>query len=1005
MNNSKRSKVKSASSGTFHRHGRKDKGEGHDVGAAALTPAQARQSHREEIRQEKQRLAGMSASERREEDNRFNVPPPNDADDEMEVDVGVDLYADDVLAGAQRIEIGAGGEESLGQVGEEAREFYENFARTRRENRPKPKRKDRRSRRNRAKRVVDAFSAQMEAIGDAFEAHELFIAHHGADAQYEPPANSTVVGSGQIYVVDLLSASSSSHNANITNFMVQLLNIAISTKLRATRRSPLASYDKDSSPAPPTPPPSPSTTRTIEVFQQLHLRCPRLGKQVFIRSLCDLHTTPPRTNLETQFSIALDLYLRTKELVRQRVAVDLGRDHPEWRLKNACPCCFYKVKGEPVLDPPFFVTQDGNNSLKRLGKRPTTTALRRREGDYYRPREEVNKYGKEELAELLKGIMHDPDFDDDDDDGCQERWNNMKEEVTARAWGLYEETGVFIAVCRHSFCLVICDMVRSGELSKYGLAASAHLLRVLGGHLLGYDIGCKFSKWVAKHPLVAPLAMNNQFKSIVGAFHGCCHNRGCQLCNLPIRTRSPGVTRHASRFHRQQEIVNYFVHADAMDAYANLSSLLVSKYRHALEVLATEPELEETMRILGVPTRETFEEWLEEEKRLLKTLSKEPPEETMNMEYYQRLVNLAEAEAVLAKLFEVGMQMEFETGGGDYGAATAATKKRETARRHAIETRDKAMAIVQDLEQRNGIAVCWTPGMEEWQAAETLVRERRYRRALDNVQALVISRLLELAKVNMAGTGYRHRKFIEKALQARSKALRNAIERYNAVAVELDRPTLTWSQVVEYGFLAEFDLLRLAREDVREAAWARPGAREAMDAHYKLLRAVEERLRLNVEIQRLVTYMRDEERFLVYKERELEAKGLLARAVQVRKLRMVQGRFSAVHMQRLQKLSKLPGFTGCILPGEGASEERRVPEGFSMAVALTAVAAPEVLTTADGSADGLTAENVEGVAAAAEAAVGEDSDEDGESDEEHLELADDALEAIVRVTDQTEDLR
>ncbi|KAF7324863.1 hypothetical protein MKEN_00528400 [Mycena kentingensis (nom. inval.)] len=115
------------------------------------------------------------------------------------------------------------------------------------------------------------------------------------------------------------------------------------------------------------------------------------------------------------------------------------------------------------------------------------------------------------------------------------------------------------------------------------------------------------------------------------------------------------------------------------------------------------------------------------------------------MEYYQRLVNLTEAEVVLAKLFEDGMPMEFETGGGDYGAATAATKKRETARHHAIETRDKAMAIVQDLEQRNGIAVCWTLGMEEWRGAETLVKERRYRWALDSVQALVISRLLELA--------------------------------------------------------------------------------------------------------------------------------------------------------------------------------------------------------------------------------------------------------------------
>ncbi|KAF7313216.1 hypothetical protein MKEN_01008200 [Mycena kentingensis (nom. inval.)] len=552
-------KVKSASSGTFHRHGRKDKGEGHDVGAAALTPAQACQSHREEIRQEKQRLAGMSASERREEDNRFNVPPPNDADDEMEVDVGVDLYADDVLAGAQRIEIGAGGEESLGQVGEEAREFYENFARTRRENRPKPKRKG---------------FAQMEAIGDAFEAHELFIAHHGADAQYEPPANSTVIGTGQIFVVDLLTAQyrdihEIEGDKTVASRLVQqgLFPCAPYSPLRCLHDTDHRSF--------------PTTSSSM---------------------------TPPRTNLETQFSIALDIYLRTKELVRQRVAVDLGRDHLEWRLKNACPCCFYKVKREPVLDPPFFATQDGNNSLKRLRKWEKIVRLdgtvvpgaskeadddrpAPREGDYYRPREEVNKYGREELAELLKGILHDADFDDDED-GCQERWNNMKEEVTAKAWGLYEETGIFIAVCRHSFCLVICDMVRSEQ--STALRYRAHLLRVLGGHLLGYDIGCKFSKWVAKHPLVAPLAMNNQFKSIVGAFHGCCHNRSCQLCNLPMYVKGcglepmencenvfsksnalAGVTRHASRFHRQQEIVNYFVHADAMDAYANLSSLLV----------------------------------------------------------------------------------------------------------------------------------------------------------------------------------------------------------------------------------------------------------------------------------------------------------------------------------------------------------------------------------------------------------------------------------------------
>jgi hypothetical protein len=40
----------------------------------------------------------------------------------------------------------------------------------------------------------------------------------------------------------------------------------------------------------------------------------------------------------------------------------------------------------------------------------------------------------------------------------------MKEEVTARAYGMYDETGFFPCLCRHSFVFVVVDMVKSGEL-------------------------------------------------------------------------------------------------------------------------------------------------------------------------------------------------------------------------------------------------------------------------------------------------------------------------------------------------------------------------------------------------------------------------------------------------------------------------------------------------------------------------------------------------------------
>jgi hypothetical protein len=175
--------------------------------------------------------------------------------------------------------------------------------------------------------------------------------------------------------------------------------------------------------------------------------------------------------------------------------------------------------------------------------------------------------------------------------------------------------------------------------------------------------------------------------------------------------------------------------------------------------------------------------------------------------------------------------------------------------------------------------------------------------------------------------GYKLRKHIAKALQARSKAVKTAITKYNEAAVAMRPPklTLTWEEVVEYAFLADFDLLREGREDIRGELWAQPAGRAAMDQHYKLLRADEEIERLNVEIRRLVTYMVDEQEFFNREEERLRAEGEEALAHQVRVLRGEHGRFTGVHMSRLVKLSKEPGFTGSLTPGVSVSRERHIP--------------------------------------------------------------------------------
>src|SRR5438477_12089078 len=138
------------------------------------------------------------------------------------------------------------------------------------------------------------------------------------------------------------------------------------------------------------------------------------------------------------------------------------------------------------------------------------------------------------------------------------------------------------------------------------------------------------------------------------------------------------------------------------------------------------------------------------------------------------------------------------------------------------------------------------------------------------------------------------RKHIAKALRAQSQAIRTAIDWYNAAALALKPPcpALQWDSVIEYGFLAEFDLLQDTCQDICTKPWATPEGRMAMDCHFKILRAHEEIDRLNIEIRRFVTFIHDEDRFLREKEKDLEV-GDPALAYQVRAYRMEHGRFTA----------------------------------------------------------------------------------------------------------------
>jgi hypothetical protein len=49
-------------------------------------------------------------------------------------------------------------------------------------------------------------------------------------------------------------------------------------------------------------------------------------------------------------------------------------------------------------------------------------------------------------------------------DTCVDRWKNAGPEARKKMFALFAIAGIFLAVCRHGHVLVICDMIRSGEL-------------------------------------------------------------------------------------------------------------------------------------------------------------------------------------------------------------------------------------------------------------------------------------------------------------------------------------------------------------------------------------------------------------------------------------------------------------------------------------------------------------------------------------------------------------
>ncbi|KAJ7703400.1 hypothetical protein B0H14DRAFT_3526949 [Mycena olivaceomarginata] len=570
--------------------------------------------------------------------------------------------------------------------------------------------------------------------------------------------------------------------------------------------------------------------RVLEVYRVLHVCSPQLVIQSFVKSLCDLHGVAFCPYLCQQFSVAYDLYLDLRRQTDERVMQALGRDSL-WHLKHACPACTYKLKGEDALIFEMLVTMDGNNSLKRVLQRekvpqtdeagePVVGKSRERmdnrdAGDgYYTSRQRVEMWVRDRVADRLLMQSEEPG----EDNPCADRWKNMINDVTSK---IHDQEWRTVA--------------------KYPLAVVEELLDAFGMKLgVGYDVGCHFGTRVANSEL-GDRAREKRLKCLVGSFHGHAHNRLCQLQFLATYVEGMGLEdlkgcerfflcsnglakscRYASRFQCQQEITTYAKHFDSCETYTNLKGTLQA-----------------WMQQEKIDSVDWFHEWLVEENMYLQGLKNagKTNEETLEMEYMQKLVNLSASQA----RYKVAAVEAQRARDGD-GTFTLGVSKEDWARRRAQEKMEKEEECVEELEETLDIVECWTTESPKWAAMVDGIKKRKYALVLDSLELLIVEHIFELTKMNQSQTGYKMRKHIAKALQ-----------------------------VVEYVFLADFDILQDTCPDVQSKLWMRPVYRLAMDCYFKILHTRKEIKCLNIEIHRVVTWIRDENRFLRRMERNLNS--------------------------------------------------------------------------------------------------------------------------------------
>ncbi|EEB94082.1 hypothetical protein MPER_07170, partial [Moniliophthora perniciosa FA553] len=304
-------------------------------------------------------------------------------------------------------------------------------------------------------------------------------------------------------------------------------------------------------------------------------------------------------------------------------------------------------------------------------------------------------------------------------------------------------------------------MIRSGELMKYPLAIVNALIDNYGPKLgIGYDIMCAFYKTLCRSPKLRQKVIKSGLVGIVPAFHGHAHNRKCQLSWHPQYVDGVGIedfeecertfslsnqlastTRLTNRFHRRQSMLEFFQFHDE-DKFTASAKFIYQNYRQSLDRIAKNgPVFDSACAELRL-TPERCEELYRMEVEYFSQPLEPPENESRDQQYVELLNKLWAAEKESNDAHKEWRKL------GTSGTRSMTDKQIQSIKSRNSSTFRRLSTIQEEIacfEDDNGIYPRWKVSDAQYLDAQKSVLEGQYRRAVEELERLVVSRLFEMS--------------------------------------------------------------------------------------------------------------------------------------------------------------------------------------------------------------------------------------------------------------------